>query len=195
MPDERLVQDTMIQRAIDALSAPERFDDDFEESLVAAIRADRPLARRAPEARRSPRFTPAWWAAPMSIRLSPIAGLAMAAGVATIAITGTLGVAHRAPPVVVAAAPEVRDTVTFVRFVFVGRAKSVTLVGDFNRWGGDRTALSETASGAWSVSVPVTNGRHEYAFIVDGTRWVADPLAPTTTDDFDTKSSIITVGT
>jgi hypothetical protein len=42
---------------------------------------------------------------------------------------------------------------------------------------------------AWTVSVPVPHGRHEYAFIVDGKRWVPDPFAPTTSDEFDTTSS------
>ena len=117
----------------------------------------------------------------------------MAAGLVGIAILGTLGAARRTPVVAVTSAA--RDTVTFVRFVFVGCAKSVRLVGDFNRWGGEPTSLVETGNGAWSVSVPMSNGRHEYAFIVDGSQWIADPLAPATTDDFDTKSSIITVGT
>jgi hypothetical protein len=30
---------------------------------------------------------------------------------------------------------------------------------------------------------------------VDGTRWTPDPLAPMSSDDFDTKSSIVSVGT
>jgi hypothetical protein len=41
--------------------------------------------------------------------------------------------------------------------------------------------------------VALTPGRHEYAFIVNGTRWVADPLAVKTSDDFGTESSVIRV--
>ena len=193
MSEERNDADGTIERAARLLAAPERFGDDFEQSLVEAIRADRPLME--PISRRPRRFTPAWWSAPMPLRLSPIVGLAMAAGLVGIAIVGTLGAAHRVPDVSVASASPVHDTVTFVRFVFVGRAKSVKLVGDFNQWGGEPTSLIEMANGAWSVSVPMSSGRHEYAFIVDGSEWMADPLAPATTDDFDTKSSIITVGT
>lgn len=193
MSEERNDADATIERAARLLAAPERFGEDFEQSLVEAIRADRPLME--PISRRPRRFTPAWWAAPMPLSLSPIAGLAMAAGLVGIAITGTLGAARRVSHVAVASASPVHDTVTFVRFVFVGHAKSVKLVGDFNQWGGEATSLIETANGAWSVSVPMSNGRHEYAFIVDGSQWVADPLAPATTDDFDTRSSIIKVGT
>jgi 1,4-alpha-glucan branching enzyme len=118
----------------------------------------------------------------------------MAASIAAVAILGTLQLAPgRGSQTTVARS--VHDTVTFVRFVFVGQARSVTLVGDFNGWGGETTPLTRSTSGAWTVSVPMPNGRHEYAFIVDGTRWTPDPLAQTSSDDFDTKSSIISVGT
>jgi len=41
----------------------------------------------------------------------------------------------------------------------------------------------------------VRSTSREYAFIVDGTRWIADPLATKSSDDFDTESSVIQVGT
>jgi 1,4-alpha-glucan branching enzyme len=87
------------------------------------------------------------------------------------------------------------DTVQLVRLVFVDRgASSVEVVGDFNEWTRGSTALKLSgAPGVWAVSVPITPGRHEYAFIVDGKRWVADPLAVKTTDDFGTESSVIRV--
>lgn len=192
MSDRLDESDPIIDRASRVLRASERFDDDFEESLIAAIRADRPL--RPVASRRPSPWTPAWWAASGGLRLSPIAGLALAAGIAAIAILGTLGVTNRATERPATTAASIHDTVTFVRFVFVGPAKSVALVGDFNGWGGRQTSLTQTQNGAWTVSVPMTNGRHEYAFVVDGTRWMPDPFALTTSDDFDTKSSIISVG-
>jgi hypothetical protein len=37
-------------------------------------------------------------------------------------------------------------------------------------------------------------GRHEYAFLVDGERWVADPNAPSSIEDeFGVESSVVTV--
>jgi 1,4-alpha-glucan branching enzyme len=88
-----------------------------------------------------------------------------------------------------------RDTVQLVRFVFVdARASSVELVGDFNEWTKGTTALKLSgAPGVWAASVALTPGRHEYAFIVNGTRWVADPLALKSSDDFGTESSVIRV--
>jgi hypothetical protein len=194
MPDHEMDErDPVIERAARALSAPERFGNDFERLLVEGIRADRPLRRTV--SRRARPMSPAWWAAPAGLRFSPLAGLAVAASLVATAVLGTLGVTRRAPVPSAVTSQAVHDTVTFVRFVFVGKAKSVLLVGDFNGWSGKATAMTQASNGTWTVSVPMTNGRHEYAFVVDGTQWVPDPLAPANSDDFDTKSSIISVGT
>jgi hypothetical protein len=181
------------------LRAAEQANADFEDSLIAAIRADRPLRRIIP--RKARVLSGAWWSAPI-VRLSPVSTVLLAAGIATIAVlaAGILARSSSSPTSTIASSPVVapgaiHDTVTFVRFVFVGKARSVALVGDFNRWGGQPTVLDRTTGGAWTASVPLSNGRHEYAFIVDGEQWVADPLAPSSSDEFDTKSSIIMVGT
>ena len=76
----------------------------------------------------------------------------------------------------------IRDTILLVRFAFSApKAASVALVGDFNKW--ERTPLARNDSGAWVADVPVTRGRHSYAYVVDDTQWVANadgtgPLAP-----------------
>jgi 1,4-alpha-glucan branching enzyme len=55
--------------------------------------------------------------------------------------------------------------------------------------------MHATHSGAlWTVTVPLTPGRYRYAFLVNGSRWLADPAAPRAQDDFDTPSSVVTVG-
>jgi 1,4-alpha-glucan branching enzyme len=98
---------------------------------------------------------------------------------------------------VTAQAAPARDTVELVRFVFVDSgAASVALVGDFNGWTRGATELKRSgAPGVWTASVALTPGRHEYAFIINGKRWVADPLAVKSSDDFGTESSVIRVGT
>ncbi len=195
MSDEsQFNDDVFVERVARVLSTPERFGDEFEHALVEAIRADRPLRRTIP--RRVRTLTPAWWSTPATVRVSPLRAMLLAAGVAAIAGLSTLGLARQPADVAPArVAQTVHDTVTLVRFVFVGEAKSVALVGDFNRWGAEPTPLRISgANGAWTASVPVPSGRHEYAFIVDGERWVADPSAPTSADEFDTPSSVITVG-
>jgi hypothetical protein len=187
--------DAFAERVARPLRASAQASGGFEDSLIAAIRANAPLRRLVP--RHTTPWSPAWWSA-TTIHLTPLAGLALAAGIAAIAAVTSRRIARPSqpltPPAVVATAP-VTDTVTLVRFVFVGQATSVKLVGDFNDWGAQPVQLDQTPSGAWTASVPLPNGRHEYAFIVDGKDWVADPLAPSTSDEFDTQSSIITVGT
>lgn len=72
-----------------------------------------------------------------------------------------------------------------VRFEFTlpGSAQEVSLVGDFNGWDTDATPMVREGSGkTWSARIPLQPGRHEYAFVVDGQRWVVDPLAPQVPD-------------
>ncbi|MES2180203.1 MAG: glycogen-binding domain-containing protein [Gemmatimonadota bacterium] len=182
-------------RVAQVLRTEEQFGDDFEESLVVAIRAERPI--RSKLVRRGPVLSPAWWRTPRTLRVSPLAGLAYAASLAAVTAVAAVSAAptpDTALPVTMVAQTRT-DTVTLVRFVFVGRAQTVSLVGDFNRWGAEQTPLTPSGlDGMWTASVRVPQGRHEYAFIVDGKRWVPDPTAPTTSDEFDTRSSIVTVG-
>lgn len=188
--------DAFIARVAAPLRAPERVDSTFGERVMSAVHADirdkhdsHRAGAVASGARRG------WLHRGLTLRITPIAGLAMAAGLLVAAAIGTT-VARRGPATTVAVAQ--RDTVFVVRFVFVApSAQNVSVVGDFNNWDRATTALTPTGDGGlWTAAVTLPPGRHEYAFIVDGTRWTADPLAPITIhDDFGTASSIVTVGT
>ncbi len=74
-------------------------------------------------------------------------------------------------------------------------ARSVKVVGDFNNWGLNDSALVATNNqGVWSVTASVPAGVHRYAFVVNGKQWVADPSAPRSTgDDFGMPSSALVV--
>jgi Glycogen recognition site of AMP-activated protein kinase len=165
-----------------ALRRPEAVPSGFEARLGSALEAER---RRA--------ATP-WLTRRREFRLSPLAGLALAASFAGLVILGTLGVTGRgAAPVVAASAP---DTVHLVRFVLVNpTASQVALVGDFNGWQGAALERSgDAASGVWSVSLPLAAGRYEYAFVVDGKRWIADPALPRMRDEFGGEHSVLRLG-
>ena len=75
------------------------------------------------------------------------------------------------------------------------RANRVSLVGDFNGWDRSATALSDPSmSGVWEVIVPLTPGRHTYAFLVNDSAWTVDPRMPQERDpDFGNLSSVILV--
>jgi len=81
------------------------------------------------------------------------------------------------------------------QFVFDGRARHVSLVGDFNNWDPHATQLDrEPGSTLWSVTVPIARGRHVYAFLVDSV-WTVDKRAPVARDpDFGVTGSVILVG-
>ena len=137
-----------------------------------------------------------WW------RSAPAAAVAMAA---TLLLGTALGwiARDRWSPVRPSdtAAPGVADVpstreVRLVQFVLAApRASRVTVVGDFNAWDPQATPMTRRESGAWMASIPVSPGRHVYAFIVDGDRWVSDPAAPLAPEDgFGIRNSVIVVG-
>lgn len=82
-----------------------------------------------------------------------------------------------------------------VQFVFVApNAREVAVVGDFNDWDPGATPLA-LAGGVWSRELEVPVGRHDYAFVIDGKRWVADPTAPRApADEFGTGYSVLVAG-
>lgn len=83
-----------------------------------------------------------------------------------------------------------------IRFAFVApTASNVSLVGDFNNWDPKATPLKTTRDGStWLIDMPLTAGRHVYAFVVDGDI-VADPSAARATDhDFGVQNSVVLVG-
>lgn len=194
--DSEMDKDAVFAEQIAArLRAPEHVHPSFEKRLIEKVRAEGPaLYRVRANSGRS------WWRTERELRLSPLTGLAAAAGIsAIIALSGiALGtrISSRSSATQRAASITQRDTVQLVRFVFVdSKAASVELVGDFNEWAKGTTALRQSGvPGVWAVSVPLSPGRHEYAFIINGSRWVADPLAVSTSDDFGTESSVIRVG-
>jgi hypothetical protein len=175
------------------LRAPERAHPTFEQRLMEKVRAEgRMLYPGA-----SPR---GWLRGERTVRLRPLRALALAAGIT--AIVGVSGIAiglrisGRSAVAAQSTTTLAPDTVQVVRFVFVDSgAKSVELVGDFNEWAKGSTVLRRSgASGVWAATVSLSPGRHEYAFIINGSRWVADPLAPRSSDEFGTESSVIRVG-
>ena len=194
--------DDFVTRITRPLREAERLDADFEARVMSTVRGD---AKRTPG--REPRSQlgvvrqAGWWRRPRTIQLTPLGALAAAAGVVGIAALGAFGGArlgHGASASALATTAAVPETVHVVRFVLVDpTARGVSVVGDFNDWTKDAAPLREQRDGVWTVSVPVPQGRHEYAFIVhraQGDEWVADPYAATAHDEFGTETSIVTVG-
>jgi hypothetical protein len=144
-------------------------------------------------------------ARPLSV--SPALGAALAAALVGIGVFvgaqfsrgGQFPVTGPAPQVPEPQAPK-SDTVRVIKFVLVApQAATVSLVGDFNEWDAKATPMTRTPTGGmWSVAVPLTPGRHVYAFVVNGangTQWVADPSAPLAPEDgLGAPNSVVLVG-
>lgn len=196
-----LPSDAFAERIARPLRHGDHLDATFEARVMSGVHAD---VRAGGGPRREP--ARGWWRRRGAVQLSPLGALALAAGIAAVAVIGDAGVralttraTHPVAPTTVAAAPRT-DTVHVVRFVVLADdAQSVSLVGDFNDWSKNATLLSHGSSpGAWSASVVLPPGRHEYAFIIHtrtGDRWMADPFSGAThRDEFGTESSIVYVG-
>jgi hypothetical protein len=190
VPDER---DSLIERIATELQDTPELDSSLDRRVMAEI-VTLPLPASGGLA-----GAVRWLRRPLTLRVSPLAGLGAAAGIALVI---WVGLPRTRPDVAVeeaAAAPGVllaHHGTSVVQFVLVAPgARSVALVGDFNDWDAAAAPLRVTPGGAWSTSLRLPPGRHRYAFIVDGVRWIADPAAPPAPDDdFGSPGSVVTVG-
>jgi hypothetical protein len=198
--------DPLIARIAAELRRPVPLRPDFDARVMAAVRRAIPsLPVRA--------WT--WLREPRVVAVSPLGGLAMAAGLAGLLVVGTISrkpsaisrqqsAVSRQPSAVsrqqaaVGRQPSAvgAGAAASVTFVLVApQARSVALAGDFNDWDAARVLMRREASGLWTVDVPLAPGRYRYVFVVDGRRFVADPAAPRAVgDDFGTPTSVVTVG-
>jgi len=82
-----------------------------------------------------------------------------------------------------------------VRFVLAApNAHEVSVAGTFNQWDPQATPLVRSgANGVWSATITLPAGQHQYAFVVDGERWVPDPAAPAVDDGFGRRNSVLTL--
>src|SRR5579885_1239970 len=88
----------------------------------------------------------------------------------------------------------VKDMAKPVNFYYANRtAKSVSLIGDFNRWNSDVYPMRQREDGWWFVEVPLTPGHHHYLFVVDGELTLDPRASGMVTTEFLTKASVIAV--
>ena len=233
------MNDELIERVAGTLREPVRVSPAVDARVMAAVRAiaagHAPSAARAPEgdllvgAPTPPRELSlvrqdgrrgalGWLVRPRSLNVSPLGGLALAAGLAAIVVLADqrgrqVGASQlRDQLAAAAAAPGASEgaqaykvygpsesapagAMRVVSFTFAAPGASrVSLAADFNDWAPDALPLTQAAPGVWSVSVPLAAGRYSYSFVVDGETWEADPAAPRAADDFGVPSSTLVVG-
>ena len=176
-PDEEL-----IERVVRQLRRPVTVAADLDARVMEQIGR---LPPRGPRGAADAAWN--WLTRPRTVRVSPLAALAVAAAFVAVALWRP----DRA------SRPGGVSAREFGFVVVAPRATTVSLVGDFNDWDAARTPMRRAQRGesVWTAVVPLTPGRYRYAFLVDGVSWLADPAAPAARDDeFGAPSSVVTVG-
>lgn len=161
-------------RAVDR--GPVALSPGFDARVMAAVRA-----RGVP--RRGFGRAVAWLTSPREVRL--VVRPWMAGALAAAAALVLLVARPEAPAAVGGVA---------VRFVLhAPEAQTVSLAGTFNQWDAEATPLVRSDGGMWSATLVLPAGEHEYAFVVNGERWVPDPAAPGVDDGFGRRNSVLTL--
>ena len=187
--------DPRLQEALDGERDPAELPADLREAYARLIAAAELLEttprlsvadRVTAEIRRMPvhmlphgrvRRVIRWFGRPraVTLRLRPVWTLALAAGLAAILLL----------PWQQGSVPTPGESEGIANFVghFPG-ARSVEVVGSFNNWSRGLIHLSDDdGDGIWHGAAVLPAGAREYMFVVDGERWVADPLAGRYVDD------------
>lgn len=134
-----------------------------------------------------------WLLAPRALSLSirPIYAIA-----AALLLAVAIGFASRRgdrPHDGIVAANTAHSELVLVSFRLAApQAQNVSLAGDFSNWT-PTYAMQRSAPGVWTIVVPLSPGVHEYSFVVDGKRWVPDPMAVAKPDGFGGVNSRIAV--
>jgi hypothetical protein len=160
---------------------------DLTARVMAQVAAVRPAVRPGARIAAAVRGALAWiWAPrPLTLRLRPAYALGFGGVLSVLlllaysngparpewGLSAELPAAHSAPQV-------------YVQFRLEAHgAARVALAGTFTGWQPE-FELQETVPGTWSILVPLQPGIHDYAFVVNGSEWQADPHALQIDDGF-----------
>lgn len=140
----------------------------------------------------------AWLVRPRPIPVSPLTGALAAAALVVLLLAPwrdgapVAGPGNGAPPSAAAPAGEIDVIVEFV--LQAPDARSVAVAGDFTTWAPEVELQDPDGDGVWAGRVRLRPGMHKYMFVIDGTRWVTDPLAGRYVDDgFGNRNAVLVV--
>jgi len=136
-------------------------------------------------------LAPLW--RPRTLTVRPIWGLLAAAALAGVILVPAFRSGPVPPPPAFGQAEEVvpggEVPTVFVQFrLHAPEASEVRLAGTFTGWE-PLHSLHRVDGDVWTVMVAMEPGIHDYAFVVDGAEWRADPSAPRVDDGFGGENS------
>jgi hypothetical protein len=194
VPREELSSDDAVAlKATEALiagvlsSVPTRPLPDLGDAVlrrIDAVQRAEVVRRRRPNVLRG-LFEWLWRPRRVSVDWRPAYGLGVLAMLALVVPIVATKLSNRAP----AAALQP----VFIQFrLDAPQARKVELAGEFTNWKPE-LSMTRAEPGIWTVVVPLRPGLHEYVFVVDGERWMADPMAPAIADGFGGLNSRVAV--
>jgi Glycogen recognition site of AMP-activated protein kinase len=125
-----------------------------------------------------------WIWTPRSVRLRPVYGILAVAAVCLIFVLPKFNGNQDVGPA---------NVKVFVQFrLDAAQASEVSLAGSFTGWK-PAYRLQQVGPGTWSIVVPLEPGVHDYAFVIDGGKWINDPTAPAVDDGFGGVNSRLSV--
>src|SRR5881409_276235 len=165
-------RDDVVDTTIERLRRPIEMDPSIDARIMRRLYEPEPRSWATPVA-----ALWRWLREPRDVSITPLGSLAAAVVIGVMVWMALGRLTHQS---------EMPANASPVQFVILApHASTVALVGDFNDWDATVTPMhTASRSGMWSVTIPLLAGRHRYAFLVDGHRWLADPSAPPAQDDF-----------
>ncbi len=134
-----------------------------------------------------------------------LAGVTVAVCVAVVAIAGLSRFATEQivempaslTPAQTASLETRQTTKVYVRLMLLQpEAHSVSVAGDFNGWNPSETTMDRSDGGVWTTTIQLKPGRYQYMFVIDGEKWIADPLAKEDAGDgFGSNNAVLDVAT
>jgi hypothetical protein len=191
-------RDPFIEEIAAELRRPVRLDPRFDERVMEALNAPEVIPLHPTRQARRPWIMRSW-----TLRVSPIGAFATAAALIGVVTLGTwrLGEMNQVQVAsgvedagIVPVANTGEEPLVLHQFTFYQKGlKSIALVGEFNDWNADSTALNQVSEGVWTVTLRLRPGVYEYQFILDGKDRVTDPTMPQASNDFGSPNSVVTV--
>lgn len=140
-----------------------------------------------------------WTTRDVRFRVRPVYGLAVAALLAAVLMSGGALMRSLGQPADAQQSrlgSPVASGPIYVQFRLEAVAASnVSVAGSFSDWQ-PTYRMQQTGDGMWTALLPLSPGVHDYGFIVDGVdgeQWMADPYAPQIDDGFGGVNSRLTV--
>lgn len=193
--------DPFIDEIARELRQPVAFDATFDARVMAALKPS--VIPISVHRTRRP-----WYRQTFAFSVSQLGGMAAAAALVGVVAMGAIKLrAPQASPVASLASTDLtlqpvanvtkapsNAAVQQLFIIIAPSATSMSLVGDFNDWDSSRTPMTRVSDdGAWSVTLPLTPGRYEYQFEVDGKLRITDPTRPQASSDFGSANSVVTI--